>query len=100
MNKDNNKNESQDRVITPELVFEAFDNLPSNYVKETQEVLSAWKNSGKTLKTFSDRYIVKVRHSEDGAFNETICKALVEVGLKNKESKQLFSKRAKAPSTN
>lgn len=100
MNKDSNKIESQDRVITPEVVFEAFDNLPSNYVKETQDVLAVWFESGKITKTFSDRYIVKVRHNEGGAFNETICKALVEVGMKNKESKQLFSKRAKAPSTN
>lgn len=99
MNKDNNKIESVDRVITPDIVFQAFQNLPHNYVKETQEVLKKWFDSGKINKSFSDRYIVKVRHNEENAFNDTICRALVEVGLKHKETKELFSMK-KAASTN
>jgi len=100
LNKDNNKIEFNDRVITPEVVFEAFDNLPFNYLTQTQEVLAQWLATGKIKKTFSKRFIWMVRHNKDEAFNEIVCKALVEVGLKNKETKQLFSKRAKAPSTN
>jgi hypothetical protein len=100
MNKDSNKIETENRVITPELVFEAFANLPFDYVKKVQAVLDRWFKEGKIEKTFSDRYIVKVRYNEKETFNKIICEALVEVGLENKSQKQLFSKRAKAPSTN
>jgi hypothetical protein len=99
MNKDSNKIQSEDRVITPEVVFQAFQNLPTNYVKETQSVLKKWLSDGKINKSFSDRYIVKVRHNEENAFNETICRALVEVGLNHKKTKDLFSMK-KAASTN
>ena len=47
LNKDNNKIEFNDRVITPEVVFEAFDNLPFNYLTQTQEVLAQWLATGK-----------------------------------------------------
>ncbi len=100
LKKDSNKIESLNRVITPEIVFDAFNNLPFNYLTQTQTLLSEWFNSGLIKKNFSKRFIWMVRHNEKDAFNEIVCRALVEVGLKNKESKQLFSKRAKAPSTN
>lgn len=87
-----NKNEPQKGVITPKKVKEAFKHLPSNYVKLTVAVLEDWKANGEIEKVYGKDYIKKVKNGTDGAFNEDIMRALVAVGLENKEKKKQFGK--------
>lgn len=88
MNKDKETEEKKNSVLTPEIVKEALDNLPTNYVVQTQELLAEWKSEGKISKTFHDRYIIKVKQEE--AFNKIIKNALVKVGISNLETLRLF----------
>lgn len=97
-NKDNNIIEEKNNGITPDTVSEALKHLPHNFVIQTQRILDNWKEKGIIEKTYKKRYISKVKLGEDGAFNEDILTALVEVGLKNKEAKQKFGRITKKTS--
>lgn len=100
MNKDNKNNETENRVITPKLVFQAFDYLPHDYVKQVEALLSKWCSEGKINRTYSERYIIKVRQGEKDAFNKHVAEALVEVGLANKELLESYGRMKKAPVNN
>lgn len=98
MNKDNNSSVIEKRVITPEMVFDAFNHLPQDYVKQTSELLKKRFKEGVIKKQYSDRYIISVRNNERGAFNKDIAEALVDVGLENKKLVQLYGiDQKKAP---
>ncbi|MEN9909100.1 MAG: hypothetical protein RLZZ540_2249 [Bacteroidota bacterium] len=98
MNKDNIILVEKNNGITPEAVSEALESLPQNYIVQTLEVLEKWKDSGIIKKSYTKRYISKVKLGEDDAFNIDIMKALVEVGIKNKEEKQQFGRSTKKAS--
>ncbi|MEO8532824.1 MAG: hypothetical protein ABI441_03705 [Flavobacterium sp.] len=87
-NKDNIIIQEKNKVITPKKVKEALENLPFDYVKQTLLVMSQWQADGKISKTYTDRYIQKVRKSQ--AYNKEILEVLVEVGLTNKKTKDSF----------
>ena len=90
--------ETNNGELTPKAVKEAFSNLPSNYVIETQKVLKAKHKAGIISKTYSNSYIQKVKKEEK--YNEDILLALYEVGKSNMEKKTLFGfKKEKTPST-
>lgn len=97
-NKDNNIIEEKNSAITPESVNEALKFLPHNFVIQTQRILDNWKDKGIIEKTYTKRYISKVKLGEDGAFNEDILTALVQVGMKNKETKKKFGRVTKKTS--
>jgi hypothetical protein len=97
-NKDSIIPEEKNKGITPEAISEALDSLPQNYIGQTIEVLIEWKDSGRIKKIYTKRYISKVKLGEDGAFNEDIMNALVEVGLKNKQIKEKFGRKTKKAS--
>lgn len=100
MNKDSESEVIFNRELTPDIVQKAFENLPSNYVIETQKVLDKWVSDELIRKTYSDRYIifVKDRHRD----NIEIFRALVEVGLQAIKNNEIFGfvKTEKAPSEN
>lgn len=98
MNKDNINIEEKNNVITPEHTQEALDSLPHNYVVQALAVLDKWKDSGVIDKSYSSRYVIKVKKGDEGAFNEDIMNALVEVGTKNKASKEKFGRITKKAS--
>lgn len=98
MNKDNIIPLEKNNGITPEAISEALENLPQNYIVQTLKVLEEWKNSGTIKRTFTKRYISKVKLEEDGAFNEDIMNALVVVGLKNKTIQEKFGRSTKKAS--
>lgn len=93
MHKDSNINQTTNGEHTPEALEKAFQNLPSNYVVETQKILKKWKNECKIEKTYSDRYIQKVKSGE--ADNQDILAALTIVGENNMNHKKLFAFRNK-----
>jgi hypothetical protein len=98
INKDSIIIEEKNKAITPRLAADAISNLPHNYVKLTLAVLEGWKKEGKIDKTYSNVYISKVKTGDKGAFNEDIMNALVEVGTKNKKSKEKFGRITKKTS--
>ncbi|MFV5696656.1 hypothetical protein ACM55G_14600 [Flavobacterium sp. LB3P122] len=99
MNKDNIIPEEKNNGITPEAISEALDSLPQNYIVQTLIVLKKWEDSGIIKKSYTKRYISKVKLGEDDAFNEDIMNALVEVGTKNKEIQEKFGRITKKAST-
>ena len=99
MNKDNIIPEEKNSGITPEAISEALESLPQNYIVQALKVLDSWKDKGIIEKTYTKRYISKVKLGEDGAFNEDIMNALVEVGVKNKETQEKFGRVTKKAST-
>jgi len=98
MNKDNIIIQEKNNVITPEHTQEALDSLPHNYVVQALAVLEKWKDSGIIDKSYSSRYVIKVKKGEEGAFNEDIMNALVAVGTKNKEVQEKFGRITKKTS--
>ena len=98
MNKDNISIAEKNNVITPEQVTEALGSLPYNYAKLTYEKLEKWEKQGRIKKSFSIRYIIKVQKQQDGAFNEHILEALVEVGLENIKTRNRFGRATKKTS--
>jgi hypothetical protein len=98
MNKDNIIIQEKNKVITPEHTQEALDSLPHNYVVQALAVLDKWKDAGIVDKSYSKRYVIKVKKGDEGAFNEDIMKALVEVGTKNKEIQEKFGRITKKAS--
>ena len=99
MNKDNIIIVEKNSGITPEAISEALESLPQNYIVQALKVLNNWKDKGIIEKTYTKRYISKVKLAEDGAFNEDIMNALVEVGVKNKETQEKFGRVTKKAST-
>jgi hypothetical protein len=99
MNKDNIILVEKNSGITPEAISEALESLPQNYIVQALKVLDNWKDKGIIEKTYTKRYISKVKLAEDGAFNEDIMNALVEVGVKNKETQEKFGRITKKAST-
>lgn len=99
MNKDNIIPEEKNSGITPEAISEALESLPQNYIVQALKVLGNWKDKGIIEKTYTKRYISKVKLGEDGAFNEDIMNALVAVGVKNKETQEKFGRVTKKAST-
>ena len=99
MNKDNIILVEKNSGITPEAISEALESLPQNYIVQALKVLDNWKDKGIIEKTYTKRYISKVKLAEDGAFNEDIMNALVEVGVKNKETQEKFGRVTKKAST-
>jgi len=97
-NKDNILPEEKNKGITPEAISEALDSLPQNYIVQALEVLNKWKDIGVIKKTYTKEYISKVKLGKDGAFNEDIMNALVEVGKKNKEIQEKFGRITKKAS--
>jgi len=97
-NKDNIIPEEKNKGITPYAISEALDSLPQNYIVQTLEVLEEWKGSGKIKRIYTKEYISKVKLAKDGAFNEDIMNALVEVGQKNKEIQEKFGRVTKKAS--
>lgn len=93
MHKDSNINQTTNGELTPDAIEKAFENLPSNYVVETQKVLKKLKSEGKIEKTYSDRYIQKVKSGESD--NQDILLALLTVGENNMNNKKLFAFRNK-----
>lgn len=98
MNKDNIIPLEKNNGITPEAISEALESLPQNYIVQTLEVLEKWKDSGVIKKSYTKRYISKVKLGEDDAFNEDIMNALVVVGLKNKTIQEKFGRTTKKAS--
>ena len=98
MNKDNIIPVEKNNGITPEAISEALDNLPRNYIVQTLKVLDKWKESGAIKKSYTKRYISKVKLGEDDAFNEDIMHALVEVGQKKKAIQEKFGRITKKAS--
>lgn len=98
MNKDNIIIEEKNSVITPEAVQEALESLPHNYVVKAIAVLKKWKEEGTIDKSYSSRYVIKVRKGEEGAFNEDIMKALIEVGTENKTIQEKYGRPTKKAS--
>ncbi len=98
INKDNTKIEKENSVVTPNAVNEALDSLPSNYVIQAQLILDKWKDSGVIEKSYSKVYISRVKTGDKGAFNLEIMNALVEVGVKNKETQEKFGRITKKAS--
>jgi hypothetical protein len=92
--------ENKNNGVTPSDINDALENLPHNYVKQTLIVLEKWKDSGVIEKSFSKRYIIKVKKADEAAFNEDIMNALVEVGNKNKEVKERFGLTKKTSKEN
>jgi hypothetical protein len=98
INKDNTITEIKNKVITPESITEALENLPYNYVKLTSALLVKWNGEGKIDQTYSDVYISRVKTADKGAFNKTIMDALVEVGLEHIASQKLYGRPTKKAS--
>lgn len=98
MHKYSNLEETENRVITPETVEEALNNLPFNYIKQVIALLTEQKKEGKIEKVYSIRYITKVKKGEDGAFNEDVMNAIVAVGIANLEKRKKFGSRNKKTS--
>lgn len=98
MNKDSNIPVEKNNGITPEAVSEALESLPQNYIVQTLQVLEKWKDSGIIKKSYTKRYISKVKLGEDDAFNADIMNALVEVGTKHKAEKEKFGRTTKKAS--
>lgn len=90
--------EIKNRVLTPEQIKEALNNLPFNFIKLTIEVLTQWKSQGEIEKIYSDRYITAVKNGEKDYYNEEIMYALAEVGLNNLKTISLFPGRKKKTS--
>jgi hypothetical protein len=98
MNKDNIIIEEKNSVITPEATQEALECLPHNYVVKAIAVLEKWKEEGIIDKSYSSRYVIKVRKGDKGAFNEDIMKALIEVGTENKTIQEKYGRPTKKAS--
>jgi hypothetical protein len=98
INKDNTKIEKENSGVTPNTVNEALGSLPSNYVVQAQILLDNWKDKGIIEKSYSKVYISRVKTGDRGAFNEDIMNALVEVGVKNKETQEKFGRITKKAS--
>lgn len=98
INKDSIIPEEKNRVITPEAVNEALENLPYNAVKLASDLLDKWKEEGKIDQTYSRVYISRVKTGDKGAFNKTIMDALVEVGLEHLASQKLYGRPTKKAS--
>lgn len=98
MNKDNISNQEKNSVLTPEAIQEALCSLPFNYALQAFDKLNRWKEEGKIKKSFSKRYIIKVQKQEQGAFNEHILKALVEVGIENMNLRNRYGRITKKAS--
>lgn len=90
MHKYSDNMENKNNGVTPTCVDEALDNLPHNYVKQALLLLEKWKDNGVIEKSFSRRYIIKVKKGEEDAFNADIMSALVQVGKENKAVKEKF----------
>lgn len=86
-------NDTINRELTQAEVKKALANLPSNYVIETQKLLKEWLEEEKIEKSYSDRYVQKVKAGE--ADNVHILLALVEVGTANGNTSKLFAFRNK-----
>lgn len=99
MNKDSIIPEEKNNVLTPDAISEALECLPSNYIVLTLKLLEKKKSSGLIERTYTKDYISKVKTGRDGAFNEDIMNALVEVGVKSKASKEMFGRITKKAST-
>lgn len=97
-NKDSIIPEEKNKGITPEAISEALESLPQNYIVQALEVLKKWKDSGKIKRTYTKRYISKVKLGEDGAFNTDIMNALVEVGTEYRKEKEKFGRPTKKAS--
>lgn len=98
MNKDSIIPVEKNNVLTPEAISEAFEALPSNYIVLTLKLLEKQFSNGLIERTYTKDYISKVKTGRDGAFNEDIMNALVEVGMKSKESKEKFGRITKKAS--
>lgn len=98
MNKGNDIIEEKNSVLTPEATQEALENLPHNYVVKAMALLEKWKKEGTIDKTFSSRYVIKVRKADEEAFNADIMKALVEVGIENKTIQDQYGRGNKKAS--
>ncbi|MBC5840783.1 hypothetical protein H8R23_05140 [Flavobacterium sp. F-380] len=97
-NKDNTVPAENKKAFTPKLINEALESLPSNYVNQTLIILDKWKDSGLIENTFSRVYISRVKTGLNGAFNEDIMNALVEVGMNNKKVQEKFGRKTKKTS--
>lgn len=93
--KDRNLKEIHTRVLTPEDVKMALENLPSNYIKLVLAVLEEQKDAGEIKKIYTKSYVSKVRNSQDGAFNEEVMNAIVKVGLEHLRLRNLFGSKSK-----
>lgn len=96
--KDSNLKEMDTRVLTPETIEEALNNLPFNYIKQVIEVLTEQKKAGKIEKVYSVRYITMVKNGEADAFNEEVMNAIVQVGMANVEKRKRFGSKTKKTS--
>lgn len=98
MNKDNTLLKTKNKVYTPTVAKEALRNLPFNYALLTYNRLKAWEGQGLIKKSFSKRYIIKVQKGEEGAFNEDILNALVQIGVENIDLRNRFGRITKKTS--
>jgi hypothetical protein len=98
--KDSNNGTTEVRVLTPEEVQEALENLPFNYVLLAKDLLKERFEAGLIPKAFEKRYITKVRKSEGGAFNADVMDAVVEIGRRNLEKKRLYGVGEQKSETN
>lgn len=88
MNKSTQNNVIKNRAYPPKSIVKGLDNLPYNYVNKVLDVLSKKIEAGELFKTYTKRYVQKVKAGE--AFNEDIIHALVEVGLENLKSQKKY----------
>jgi uncharacterized protein YjgD (DUF1641 family) len=95
--KDSNFKEMDTRVLTPEAIKEALNNLPFNYIKQVIELLTKQKEAGLIDKVYSIRYITMVKNQDD-AFNEEVMNAIVQVGMANVEKLKRFGSKTKKTS--
>lgn len=97
MNKDNESDQLKNSAITPDVVKEALDNLPHDFVKQAQAELKVLINEGVAKRNYSDSYISKVRKMK--VENMDILLALVRVGQSNIQKKRMFGTIKKTSQT-
>lgn len=94
MNKYSDFEVLKNGALTPELVSEAFENLPSNFIIKAHQKITELVRSGQMKKNFTKSYISKVK---TGLYeNHDILLVLVWVGLQSAEAKKAFSGIKKA----
>lgn len=97
MNKYSDFDVLKNSVLTPDLVKQAFNCLPSNYIIKVQEKIQELVSERKMKRNYTKSYISKVRTGENE--NEDILLVMVWVGLKSAENKSAFEGRKKASIT-